>query len=52
MKASDYSGVPLNIFCHREYHRIGKQEFERLHGIDFDLIVEGLTTEWWSRKAA
>ena len=49
-KSSDYSCVPLCNACHtagrRAYHRIGREEFERLHGIDFDVIVEGLFTEW------
>src|SRR5690242_2933110 len=56
-KASDYSCVPLCNVCHtaggKSYHRIGRKEFERLHRIDFDVIVEGLFTEWsavqWTR---
>jgi hypothetical protein len=56
-KASDYSCVPLCHCCHtaggRSYHRIGRQEFERQHEIDFDVVVEGLFTEWsalrWKR---
>ena len=49
-KASDYSCVPLCTFCHtaggKSYHRIGRKEFERRNGIDFDIIMEGLFTEW------
>ena len=52
MKASDYSCVPLCHCCHtaggKSYHRIGRSEFERLHGIDFDIVAEVLFTEWSS----
>lgn len=41
---------PLCHCCHtaggRSYHRIGRKEFELVHEIDFDIIVEGLFTEW------
>ena len=49
-KASDYSCVPLCRSCHtaggKSYHRIGRKEFEILYQIDFEIIVEGLFTEW------
>jgi hypothetical protein len=49
-KSSDYSCVPLCRCCHtaggKSYHRIGRKEFERQHGIDFDIVTEGLFTEW------
>jgi hypothetical protein len=49
-KSSDYSCVPLCHGCHTvgggSCHRIGRKEFELLHGIDFEVVVEGLFTEW------
>jgi hypothetical protein len=56
-KPSDYSCVPLCRYCHtaggKSYHRIGRTEFERRNGIDFEVVVEGLFTEWsalrWNR---
>jgi hypothetical protein len=53
-KASDYSCVPLCFNCHtggsRSYHRIGIRAFELRRGIDFDVIIEGLFTEWSARQ--
>jgi hypothetical protein len=48
------AAVPLLPHCGgRSYHRLGRAEFERRNGIDFDVIAEGLFTEWsalrWSR---
>lgn len=51
-KSSDLTAVPLTPREHREYHRIGRAEFERRYGVDFDYIVEGLTTEYWSGLSA
>lgn len=56
-KSSDYSCVPLCHGCHTTgasaYHRVGRQEFERLHRIDLEVVGEGLFTEWsairWER---
>lgn len=56
-KSSDYSCVPLCRGCHTSggsaYHRVGRKEFQRLNGIDFEIVVEGLFTEWsalrWQR---
>ena len=49
-KASDYSCVPLCRECHtagfKAYHRVGRTEFERLHGLDFDTVAEALFTAW------
>ena len=46
MKASDYSCIPLCSDCHRlgqlAYHRIGKHEFERMHGVCCARIAAGL----------
>jgi hypothetical protein len=48
-KASDYSCVPLTPEEHREYHRIGKEAFERLHGIDFAGLVRDFNRAWFDR---
>jgi hypothetical protein len=37
-KVSDYRQVPLSFRLHREYHRIGRQAFERKYNIDLDLV--------------
>jgi hypothetical protein len=49
LKASDYSTAPLWRECHRRYHVVGKLAFERECGIDFDIVTEGLFTEWSAR---
>jgi hypothetical protein len=50
MKGSDYSCVPLCKYCHtaggQAYHRIGKREFERKHGINFQALVKALNARW------
>ena len=55
MKASDYSCVPLCAECHTQapgaYHRIGKRDFERLHGLSFAALVARLQREWRERCA-
>src|ERR1041384_6694047 len=33
-KVSDYRTVPLSRGLHLEYHRIGRQEFEKRHNVD------------------
>lgn len=52
-KASDYSTVPLCANCHTlapyAYHRIGRKEFERRHGINIDELVERLNHCWWNQ---
>jgi hypothetical protein len=54
-KASDYSCVPLCADCHTQaqgaYHRIGKRDFERRHGICFACIVTRLNRLWEARCA-
>lgn len=46
-KASDYSCVPLTPEEHREYHQIGKQAFERKHGVCFADEVYKLNQIWF-----
>jgi hypothetical protein len=46
MKASDFTCVPLTPAEHLEYHRIGRDGFERKHGICFAAEVERLNMEW------
>ncbi len=46
-KASDYSCVPLTPEEHREYHQIGKQEFEAIHEVCFADEVEKLKRIWF-----
>ena len=52
MKASDFTCVSLTPAEHREYHRIGREAFELLHGISFRSIVKDLNRAWfeYSRK--
>lgn len=49
-KASDYSCIPLCGDCHQHgpdaYHRIGRDEFERRHGIDLGELVRRLNGLW------
>lgn len=50
MKHSDYSCVPLCHACHQSrpdsYHRIGRDAFERAHGVNFADAVTRLRAEW------
>jgi hypothetical protein len=34
-----------------ELHRIGPRQFQAKYGIDFDVVIEGLFTEWSERQA-
>lgn len=36
-KVSDYRTVPLSPKLHREYHRYGRESFERKYNVDLDL---------------
>ena len=49
-KSSDYSCVPLCAVCHRvgpeSYHWIGKDAFEKLHGLKFARLVKRLNRAW------
>ena len=55
LKASDYSCVPLCRYCHTggrgAYHRIGKLDFERSHGINLAALVRALNFRWEDREA-
>lgn len=46
-KASDYSCIPLTAEEHAEYHRIGREEFERGNHIDCRAIVAELNRLWF-----
>jgi hypothetical protein len=54
-KASDYSCVPLCRYCHTgrpgAYHRIGKGEFARAHGVNLGELVKALNLRWEDREA-
>jgi hypothetical protein len=54
-KASDLSCVPLCRDCHTQapgaHHRVGKEIFERRHGLSFAGIVARLNREWQARCA-
>ena len=50
-KAADTSCVPLCRKHHDELHMIGRQRFEPKYGICFEIIIEGLFTEWSERQA-
>jgi hypothetical protein len=49
-KSSDYSCVPLCSLCHRvgpqAYHWIGKDAFEKLHGLDLARLAKRLNRAW------
>lgn len=53
-KASDFSCVPLCAVCHRAgpfaYHRIGRRDFERRHGIDLGQLARRLYRIWKQGK--
>ena len=52
-KASDYSCVPLCTECHTQapyaYHRIGRAEFERRHGVDLATLARRLSRCWFNQ---
>ena len=41
----DGSAVGLCIFCHAEVHQLGRQRFERKHGIDLAEVARSLAEE-------
>ena len=45
-KSSGYTCIPLTHEEHMELHRIGPQHFQEKYRIDFEVIIEGLFTEW------
>jgi hypothetical protein len=50
-KASDYTCIPLTAEEHREYHQVGRREFERRHGIDCRELVAELNHAWFAHAA-
>jgi hypothetical protein len=50
-KSSGYTCIPLTHGEHMELHRIGPRQFQAKYGIDFDVVIEGLFTEWSAREA-
>jgi hypothetical protein len=54
-KASDYSCVPLCRNCHtlgpNSYHRIGKQRFEWINGLDVGELVTALNIAWERKRS-
>jgi hypothetical protein len=50
-KAPEYNCVPLCRKRHDELHAIGRNRFESKCGICFEIIIEGLFTEWSEREA-
>jgi hypothetical protein len=50
-KAPDTSCVPLCRKHHDELHALGRETFEPKHEICFEIIIEGLFTEWSERQA-
>ena len=51
-KASDYSTIPLCQDCHTlaadSYHRLGREAFERAHGLDLAELVRLLNRAWFA----
>lgn len=45
-KPSDRTCAPLFWECHRTYHAMGREAFEREHGISFDAIVAELNARF------
>ena len=50
-KAPDTNCVPLCRKHHEELHATGRQKFEPKYEICFEIIIEGLFTEWSERQA-
>ena len=50
-KSSGYTCIPLTHNEHMELHRIGPRQFQEKYGIDFEVIIEGLYTEWSELQA-
>jgi hypothetical protein len=47
-KSSDYSCIPLTPEEHREYHRLGRPDFEGKYGIDCGAICRRLNHCWFA----
>jgi hypothetical protein len=41
----------LDLIAAKELHRIGPREFQEKCRIDFEVIIEGLSTEWSELQA-
>jgi hypothetical protein len=54
-KASDFSCIPLCRNCHtaglNAYHRVGKEEFERMYRFDFVDLVRALNIAWTVKQS-
>ncbi len=50
-KSSGYTCIPLTHEEHMELHRIGPRRFQDKYRIDFEVITEGLFTEWSELQA-
>jgi hypothetical protein len=50
-KSSGYTCIPLTHEEHMELHRIGPWKFQAKYRIDFEVIIEGLFTEWSELQA-
>ena len=50
-KASDYSCIPLTGEEHREYHRLGRERFEEVCGVDCKGVVKRLNHDWFAYAA-
>jgi hypothetical protein len=47
-KSSDYSCIPLTWLEHREYHRLGRKDFERRYAVSCREIVTTLNHAWFA----
>jgi hypothetical protein len=47
-KPSDFTCIPLTPAEHIEYHLVGREEFERRHGIDCRDLVRNLNHAWFA----
>ena len=50
-KSSGYTCIPLTHEEHMELHRIGPWKFQAKYRVDFEVIIEGLFTEWSELQA-
>src|SRR5664279_2314473 len=48
LKPLDCSCIPLTREEHREYHQVGRSEFERLHQVNCRELVRHLTHTWFA----
>ena len=50
-KSSGYTCIPLTHQEHMELHRMSPWQFQEKYRIDFEVIIEGLFTEWSELQA-